>query len=47
MTIELLEYAKDKVLMCAERKFAVLTDEVKKTTAYHEAGDAITALYTD
>ena len=32
------EWAKDKVLMGAERKSAVMSEEEKKTTAYHEAG---------
>ncbi len=37
------EMAKDKVLMGAERKSLVLTDEEKRTTAYHEAGHALMA----
>ena len=37
------ENAKDKVLMGAERKSMVLTDEEKRTTAYHEAGHALIA----
>ena len=37
------EIAKDKVLMGAERKSMVLTDEEKRTTAYHEAGHALMA----
>src|SRR5258708_7001317 len=37
------ELAKDKVLMGAERKSLLLTDEEKKVTAYHEAGHAIVA----
>jgi cell division protease FtsH len=37
------ELAKDKVLMGAERKSMLLTDEEKKVTAYHEAGHAIVA----
>jgi cell division protease FtsH len=37
------ELAKDKVLMGAERKSMVLTEEEKKVTAYHEAGHAIVA----
>jgi len=35
------EVAKDKVLMGAERKSMLLTDEEKKVTAYHEAGHAL------
>jgi cell division protease FtsH len=38
------EDAKDKVMMGAERKSLVLTDEEKQLTAYHEAGHAIVAL---
>ncbi|TXD35772.1 ATP-dependent metallopeptidase FtsH/Yme1/Tma family protein [Lujinxingia vulgaris] len=38
------EEAKDKVLMGAERKSIVLTDEEKAVTAYHESGHAIVAL---
>jgi cell division protease FtsH len=37
------ESAKDKVLMGAERKSMIITDEEKKITAYHEAGHAILA----
>jgi cell division protease FtsH len=37
------EVAKDKVLMGAERKSMLLTDEEKKVTAYHEAGHALVA----
>ena len=37
------ETAKDKVLMGAERKSMVLTDEEKRVTAYHEAGHALMA----
>jgi cell division protease FtsH len=35
------ELAKDKVLMGAERKSMLLTDEEKRVTAYHEAGHAL------
>jgi cell division protease FtsH len=37
------EMAKDKVLMGAERKSMILSDEEKRTTAYHEAGHALMA----
>ncbi|MEP7270212.1 MAG: ATP-dependent zinc metalloprotease FtsH [Acidobacteriota bacterium] len=38
------EWAKDKVLMGSERKSAVMSDEEKKTTAYHESGHTIVGL---
>src|SRR5881392_242564 len=37
------ESAKDKVLMGAERKSMILSEEEKKNTAYHEAGHALVA----
>jgi len=37
------ELAKDKVLMGGERRSMILTDEEKRTTAYHEAGHALVA----
>ena len=37
------EMAKDKVLMGAERKSMFLSDEEKRTTAYHEAGHTLVA----
>lgn len=40
------EWAKDKILMGAERKTMVLTDAARKATAYHEAGHAIMAMFT-
>ncbi|MCA1816940.1 MAG: ATP-dependent zinc metalloprotease FtsH [Acidobacteria bacterium] len=38
------ELAKDKVLMGAERKSMVITNEEKRTTAYHEAGHTLVGL---
>ena len=38
------EDAKDKVMMGAERKSLVMTEEEKLLTAYHEGGHAIVAL---
>ena len=43
--VELVDFenAKDKVMMGAERKSLVLSEEEKRTTAYHEAGHALMA----
>ncbi|GAA3746624.1 ATP-dependent zinc metalloprotease FtsH [Terriglobus aquaticus] len=41
------EVAKDKVLMGAERKSMLLSDEEKKVTAYHEAGHVLVAAMRD
>lgn len=37
------EFAKDKVMMGAERRSMLLTDKEKQTTAYHESGHALVA----
>ena len=39
-----LEQAKDKVMMGAERRSMVMTEEEKRKTAYHEAGHALVML---
>ena len=44
VTMEDLEKSKDKVMMGAERRSMVLTDEQKEKTAYHEAGHAIVGI---
>ncbi|MCI2397945.1 ATP-dependent zinc metalloprotease FtsH [Aliiroseovarius subalbicans] len=44
VTMEDFENAKDKVMMGAERRSMVLTDEQKEKTAYHEAGHAVVGL---
>jgi cell division protease FtsH len=41
------EVAKDKVMMGAERKSMLLTDEEKKVTAYHEAGHTLVSALRD
>ena len=43
--VELVDFetAKDKVLMGAERKSMILSEDEKRTTAYHEAGHALMA----
>jgi cell division protease FtsH len=38
------EHAKDKVMMGAERRSLVMSDDEKRMTAYHEAGHALCAL---
>lgn len=44
VTMAEFEYAKDKVMMGAERKSHIMTEEDKKMTAYHEAGHALMIL---
>ena len=40
------EWAKDKVMMGAEKRSMVITPEEKKMTAYHEAGHALVGMFT-
>ena len=42
-----IEEAKDKVFMGAERKSAIMTEDEKKATAYHEVGHALVAIYVE
>ena len=44
VTMNDFEDAKDKVMMGAERRSMVMSDEEKKLTAYHEGGHALVAL---
>ena len=45
VTMAEFEDAKDKVMMGAERRSMVMSEDEKKLTAYHEAGHAIVALH--
>jgi cell division protease FtsH len=44
VTMRDFEEAKDKVMMGAERRSMVMTEEEKRNTAYHEGGHALVAL---
>jgi cell division protease FtsH len=44
VSMEEFERAKDKIMMGAERRSMVMSEEEKKLTAYHEAGHAIVGL---
>ena len=44
VTMDDFENAKDKVMMGAERRSMVMTEDEKKLTAYHEAGHAIVGI---
>lgn len=43
ITMDLMEKAKDKIMMGAERRSMIISDKEKEITAYHEAGHAIVA----
>jgi cell division protease FtsH len=40
---DMIDKAKDKIMMGAERRSMIITDQEKEITAYHEAGHAIVA----
>ena len=41
------EHAKDKVMMGAERRSLVMSEDEKRMTAYHEAGHALVAMHEE
>ena len=43
INLDLLEKAKDKIMMGAERRSMIINEKEKKVTAYHEAGHALVA----
>eukprot|EP00592_Proboscia_alata_P023846 CAMPEP_0194442990 /NCGR_PEP_ID=MMETSP0176-20130528/126443_1 /TAXON_ID=216777 /ORGANISM="Proboscia alata, Strain PI-D3" /LENGTH=793 /DNA_ID=CAMNT_0039269165 /DNA_START=67 /DNA_END=2451 /DNA_ORIENTATION=+ len=47
ITMHVFEYAKDKIMMGAERKSAVITPETARFTAFHEAGHALVSVLSD
>ncbi len=47
VTMNEFEMAKDKVMMGAERRSMVMTEEEKTLTAYHEGGHALLMLYVE
>jgi len=47
VTMAEFEQAKDKVMMGAERRSMVMTEDEKKLTAYHEGGHALCMLYVE
>ena len=47
VTMSEFEMAKDKVMMGAERRSMVMTEEEKTLTAYHEGGHALLMLYVE
>jgi ATP-dependent metalloprotease FtsH len=46
VTLADLEWARDKIVMGSERKSAIISEEDKRMTAYHEGGHTLVSLYT-
>jgi cell division protease FtsH len=47
VTLEDMEWARDKVMMGAERRSMIMKEDEKKATAYHEAGHALVAYHLE
>ena len=46
VTLVDMEWARDKIMMGAERRSLIMKEDEKKATAYHEAGHALVAAHT-
>lgn len=47
ISMKMLEWAKDRISMGAERQSAILSEETMKLTAHHEAGHALVGILTE
>ena len=46
VTMSEFEFAKDKVMMGAERRSMIMTEDERRLTAYHEGGHALVTVYS-
>ena len=47
VTLSDMEWARDKIMMGAERRSLIMKEEEREATAYHEAGHALVAAYLE